>query len=242
MKPSAKKPIPARPKKPAKTKIAKPRGNISAHELKMLIMAAREAYLIQDPGVTFDDWRAEQVQEAVNRPGLTACDHQHFCDLMGRFKTASGKEDEALAWYLKGGKNTERQMAWSIVEILTAHISLAYSTVEQITAATPPRALPRRLARHEAILDHAEGALSYGYLFALIRAKTRRPDLDLIESDLKAILAERCTLTQLIGIRNTLVNRINEREGLGQTSDRNRSQKSPAAKAKRSPHTLAPRF
>ena len=228
-------------RKTAAATLVQPRGNISANEIKSLIMAAREAYAVQNPGISFDDWRAEEVMAAVNKPGITACDHSHYCDLMGHFKTGSGKDDEALGWYLKGSKNTERQIAWSIAETLAAHIALAHATAEQVQATTPPRQLKRRLAHHAALLDHAEGPLSYDYLVSIVRDKTRRPDLTL-SADLKISLAERCTAAQLAQIRFTLVNRIAEREGRGLMSNRNRSQNSDAAKARRSPHTVAPRF
>ena len=217
----------------------KQRGNISPEEIQPLIMAAREAYAAQDPGISFDEWRAEEVMAAVGRTGLTACDHGHFCDLMGHFKTAAGKDDEALGWFLKGSKNTERQIAWSIAEILTQHIALAHSTVESLTAATP-RKLKTLIAAREALLDHPEGPLNFSYLLSIVREKTRRPDLTL-GTDLAASLAERCDKIQLAQIRFTLVNRRNEREGRGTTSHRNRSQNSDAAKARRSPHELAAR-
>ena len=52
-----------------------------------------------------------------------------------------------------------------------------------------------------------------------------------------------CTAaSRLAQIRFTLVNRIAEREGRGLMSNRNRSQNSDAAKARRSPHTVAARF
>lgn len=237
---TTKKPAKKAPCKPVATPL-KPRGNLSANEIQPLIMAARAAYDFQSPGVSFNEWRAEEVMAAVARPGLTACDHDHFCDLMGHFKTGAGMDDEALTWFLKGSKNTERQLAWSIAETLTAHLALAHSTAEQITATTPPRQLKRRLDRHAALLDHPEGPLSFDYLVAIVRDKTRRPDLTLT-ADLKTSLAERCKAAQLAQIRFTLINRISEREGRGHTADRNRSQNSDAAKSRRSPHTLDPRF
>jgi hypothetical protein len=210
-------------------------------EIQPLIMAAREAFAVQDPGCTFDEWRSEQVMESVNLPGLTACDSKHFCQLMGHFKMAAGLEDEALHWFLRDGKNDERQTAFSIVKTLTEHMALAHTTPTEIEASTPPRQLKRRLACHEAIKDHPEGPLSFDYLVAIVRDKTRRPDLTL-GSDLKTSLAERCTLQQLVQIRYTLVNRIAEREGRGNTADRNRSQNSDAAKARRSPESVVQRF
>lgn len=229
-----------RSRQPAVKAAAKKRGNISPGEIQPLIMAAREAWTIQNPGISFDEWRGEQVMEAVNLPGLTACDSKHFCALMGHFKMAAGLEEEALHWFLRDGKNTERQIAWSIAETLSDHIALAHATVEKLTAETPPRKLKRLLAAREAILDHPEGPLSFAYLTSIVRDKTRRQDLTL-RDDLASSLAERCTAGQLIQIRFTLVNRIAEREGRGNTTDRNRSQNSDAAKSRRSPHEMADR-
>ena len=232
-----------KPKTARKTAAKKPdkvRGNISPEEIQPLIMAAREAYAVQNPGIGFDEWRAEEVMAAVARPGLTACDHGHFCDLMGYFKTAAGKDDEALNWFLKGSKNTERQIAWSIADLLAKHIALARTSYDNLAAQFSGGKLNRMIAARESILDHPEGLLSFDYLVAIVRDKTRRADLTLT-ADLKNSLAERCTASQLAQIRFTLVNRIAEREGRGNTSDRNRSQNSNAAKARRSPHEMAHR-
>jgi hypothetical protein len=222
-------------------KPVKPRGNISPEEIQPLIMAAREAYGVQDPGIPFDEWRSEEVMAAVNRPGVTACDHAHFCDLMAHFKIAAGKEDEAMRWLLRGGKNSERQLAWSIANTLTEHLALAQSSLADVTASTSSRRLKRLLAARESILDHPEGPITFDYLVSIVREKTRRPDLTL-SADLGASLADRCTAGQLAQIRFTLVNRIAERESRGLASNRNRSQNSDAAKARRSPKTIAPRF
>jgi hypothetical protein len=230
-------------KKSARKAVAKPgkvRGNITAKEINILIQAALQAHAHQATGMSFDEWRREEVMAAVDRDGLTSCDHDHFCDLMGHFCLGAGKDDEALAWFMKGHKNGERQIAWSIADLLAKHIALAHSTVEDLTAATPPRRLKTLLAAREAILDHPEGPLNFGDLLTIVRGKTRRPDLTL-GTDLAASLAERCDKLQLAQIRFTLVNRRNEREGRGLISQRNKSQKSDAAKARRSPHEMAPR-
>lgn len=232
------------PKKAPRKPVAKPgkvRGNISAKEINILIQAALEAHAYQATGMSFNEWRSEEVMAAVGRDGLTSCDHDHFCDLMGHFCLGAGKDDEALAWFMKGQKNGERQIAWSIADLLTKHIALAHSTVEDLAASFSGGKLNRLLAARESILDHPEGPLNFGDLLTIVRGKTRRSDLTL-SADLKTSLAERCTAGQLAQIRFTLVNRIAEREGRGLMSDRNRSQNSDAAKARRSPHTLAPRF
>jgi hypothetical protein len=231
------------PKKPARKPAAKPqkeRGNISPGEIQPLIMAAREAYAFQCPGISFDEWRSEEVMAAVGKPGLTACDHDHFCDLMGHFKLGSGKDEEALEWFLKSEKNPLRVRAWQIEKKLTDHAFLAHATVDAITAATPPRALKRRLVKRQSLLDHPEGPITYDYLLSIVRDITRRPQLEL-GPDLAASLADRCDLKQLFWILCTLTNRIAEREGTGLLQDRNKSQKTEAARRRRSPHEMAPR-
>lgn len=233
-------------KKPAKklpknsSNSSKKRGNLTPHEIHPLIMAAREAYAVQNPEIAFDEWRSEQVHECVGLPGLTSCDHAHFCNLMAHFKIAGNREDEALAWLLKADKNTSRQIAWSIAQILTAHLTLAHSSPADLAATTSPRRLLKILAAREAVLDHENGPISFEYLLAIVRDKTRRPDLTLT-ADLAASLADRCTPGQLAQIRFTLVNRIAEREGRGLACNRNRSQNTAAAKAHRSPHEMPPR-
>jgi hypothetical protein len=203
-------------------------------------MAAREAYAVQDPGISFDEWRAEAVMAAVGRPGITACENRHFCDLMGYFKTAAGKDDAAFSHHMRAGKDIERQLAWSIARTLADHIALANSTPDQLATSTTPRRLKTLLAKRAALLDHPDGPLTAEYLASIVRDKTRRPTLTL-GPDIQAALAERCTARELTQIRFTLVNRIAEREGRGLTQDRNKSQKSEAAKRRRSPHELSPR-
>lgn len=220
----------------------KVRGNMDhKREITPLIMISTEAYNIQDPGIPYDQWRREEVQAAVGRGGLSECDHGHFATLMGHFHAAAGREDVALYWYLRAEKNSERQIAWSIAALLRDHIALANATVEDLTAANPPRRLKTLLAARESILDHPEGPLNFEDLLTIVRGKTKRPGLTLDPDNLAASLADRCDKLQLAQIRFTLTNRRNEREGRGHTCDRNKSQKSEEAKAARSPHTLAPR-
>jgi hypothetical protein len=228
-------------RKPASSEADSDHGNMDYEkEIRPLIMVSRAAFLTQDPGIGYDSWRREEVFAAVGRLGLSKCDHEHFCDLMGHFLTAAGKEDQALEWYLKGSKNPERQIAWSIAKILSDHIALAHSSVEALMESTPPRKLKSLLAARAAILDHPEGPLNFGDMLTIVRGKTRRPTLTL-DADLAVSLAARCDKLQLALIRFTLVNRRNEREGRGHTSDRNKSQKSDEAKARRSPHELSDR-
>lgn len=230
------------PKKVARKPVAtKLQGNLTSKQKQILIMLASEAFKLQNPGISFDDWRHEQVMDAVQKTGLTACDQEHYSDLMGHLLTAAGRDAEALEWFMKNNRNPERQLAWKISKALADHTFLAHANIEQVIAATSPRSLRRRLAKREALQDHADGPITYDYLVSIVRDKTRRPSLTL-STDLAVSLAERCSLQELYQILYTLNNRIAEREGQGLISDRNKSQRSDAAKARRSPYEVAPRF
>jgi hypothetical protein len=204
-------------------------GSLTPAEKKPLILAALEAYRIQNPDLCFDDWRSQQVRAAVDRAGLSACDSSHFCDLMGHFKTLAGKEDEALRWYVRGQKNAHRRLAWSILNRLENHVRLATATDREIIASTSARRLAHVMARRAAIHDHSEGPLSPDYLRTLIGVAIQKPHHEI--HDIKAFLVDHCDVPTLLRIRNTLVNRISEREGVGLTITRNKSQHSPEALA-----------
>jgi hypothetical protein len=217
-----------------------PTGTLTPKQKQILSIIANEGWKLQDPGISADDWRHDEVMDAVQRPGLRYCDQEHYEVLMPHFLIAAGREEEAFQWLMKNGKNAERQRAWLIAKSLADHTFLAHATVEQITAATTPRSLKRRLAKREALLDHPDGPVTYDYLLKIVRDITRRPDL-ILGPDLAASLAERCKLQELFWILCTLNNRIAEREGTGLIQDRNKGQRTDAAKARRSPHEMAPR-
>lgn len=223
--------------KPVQTE---PLGNLSTKQKQILSIISGEAWKLQDPGISSDDWRHDEVMDAVRKPGLRYCNQEEFGILMPHFLTAAGREDEAFAWLMKNGKNAERQRAWLIAKSLADHTFLAHASVEEIAAVTSPRSLRRRLVKREALRDHADGPVTYDYLLKIVRDITHRPDL-ILGQDLAASLAERCKLKELFWILVTLNNRIAEREGSGLMEDRNKGQRSDAAKARRSPHEMAPR-
>lgn len=242
----------------APKKAAKSRGNLKPAEIKPLIMAARKAYDFQrdlgntDDAQGFDAWRREQCLQAVNRPGITACNHDDFRPLLAHFQTLAGDDGSAFASHMKSGKPTDtaapgdthesrRQLAHTIAEILNAHIHLAETSVDVLLAeaiaeldifqpgqpwetSPGPAAFRKLIERKNSIA--AKAPLTVGYVVYLVRQKTRRPDLTL-GKDWQASLAERCTAAQLVQIRNTIVNRIAAVEGLGSTKARNKSQASP---------------
>lgn len=233
-------------------------GKMGRNEIKPLIMAARAAYDYQDSlgnieaGESFDDWRRRQVIDKVGRGGLSECHHDDFQPLMGHFQVLAGRDGEALDSFLSTGTatkaegddhETRRRLAHVIMETLAAHIWLAEVSAQDLATQTEDTIVYQSLRRRrEAIRSHKDGAIREGYVVWLARQKTRRPDLTL-GKDLKAGLADRCTVAQLVQLRDTLVNRIAVREGRPESEKgRNKKQKSKEEKERRSPHTLAPRF
>jgi hypothetical protein len=217
-----------------------------------------------EPGQPFDEWRHEQVRDVVGKDGLRACAHADFRPLLAWFQQLAGLDDKALATRLRSGKVTtggpaddtreaREAIAHEIRIRLEDHIELAdrswpdllqiwtdrsraswqtYGTPGEPWPGLDSKFLAKATLRKEAVEQNG-GAIRHGYLVALARQKTRRPDLT-FGPDIFAGLADRCTVKQLRDLLSTLVNRINAREGLGETGKRNRKQASPAAKARRS--------
>lgn len=259
----------------AKKAPTKKRGNLKPAEITPLIMAARKAFDLQqkygnvDDADTFDTWRKTQCLEAVNRPGITACNHEHFRPLLAHFQTLAGDDAQAFKSLMKTGKPTDNaapgdtfesreEIVSVIADALAAHMHLA-NTAEDVLLAeakavheiyqeglpwegsATSAAFRIMLARKAAIEAKGKGPLTVGYVVYLTRQKTRRPDLTL-GNDWKAGLAERCTAKQLTQIRDTLVNRISAVEGVGSSQTRNKSQRTPRAKAARDPKQITPRW
>lgn len=198
--------------------------SLSPAEIRPLIMAAREAWVFQGSLVSFDDFRQENVMDAVGKSGLSSASHDEFCKLMGHFKMAAGKDDEALEWFIKDGKNSERQVAWKIADTLSKHLWLAHATPEEIAASTPSSRLRKGLLERKASLqDHADGPFGFESLQTVIRGKISDPNFQL-GADIAASLVTKIQLRDLLGILFTLRNRISEREGRGLTSERNKIQ------------------
>lgn len=246
----------AKPAKPA-------RGIMGRKETLPLIMAAREAHAFQmkignvDAVTSFDDFRRPHIAElADGATGFSDCKSIYFRPLMARFKLLAGHDEKALELELRTGKVTgsgapddtrenREEIAHEIAARLAHHIHLHDAPWSQLDAEFAAdgkdgkwivKAMERKIA-----LEAAGGPIREGYLVAIVRQKTRRPDLKLT-GDLAAALAERCTIRQLRELLSTLVNRINAKEGVGSPSKRNRKQAVKPAREARSKKALAPRF
>ncbi len=221
-----------------------------------------------DDGETFDTWRHTQCMAAVGRPGITACNHGDFRPLLAHFQTLAGDDSSAFRSLMKSGKPTDhaapsdthearRILVHQIADALAAHQHLASADTATLLAeamefnyrfhpgthwsASPARlAFTKMLDRKAAIESKGKGPITVGYVVYITRQKTRRPDLTL-GKDWQAGLADRCTVSQLTQIRDTVINRIAATEGVGRAATRNKSQRGPKARAARSPQTLAPR-
>lgn len=224
---------------------------------------------LTDPGETFDTWRHRQCMEAVGKPGITTCNHGDFRPLLAHFQTLAGDDDRAFKSLMRSGKPTDhaapgdtheaREVIVSVIaDALAAHMHLA-NTAEDVllseakavhefyqqglpwNGSATAAAFRGVLIRKAAITAKGKGPLTVGYVVYLTRQKTSRPDLTL-GADWKVGLAERCTVRQLTQIRDTLINRIAAVEGVGSSRTRNKSQRSPKAKAARDPKEMTDRF
>lgn len=66
---------------------------LSSRQKQELAWLARQAWAVasRESGESFDDWRHEQVLQAVGEPGLTACRQRHFKTLRGHFMDVLGR-------------------------------------------------------------------------------------------------------------------------------------------------------
>jgi hypothetical protein len=147
---TAKKTASRAPRKAKAPAPQKKRGNLSGKEIKPLVIQARKAYDVQSAmdltdGLSFDDWRREQVVACVGKPGLTACHHDDFRPLLAHFQTLAGDDSAAFGNLLKSGHQTDhadprdtqekrRQLAFTIATTLAEHMYLAMTSADQLRA------------------------------------------------------------------------------------------------------------
>jgi hypothetical protein len=258
---AAKKTASSRVPKPAK-KAAKPsqqrRGNLHPQrEILPLVMAARAAYDIQietgniDASTGFDEWRREQVMQAVGKPGLTALLHQDWRPVMAHFQMLAGKDDAAFQLHMRSGRRSDKgdprnthensdTVFQGIKQALATHAYLARTPVAKIIAdkrnalqgPVPSDWIERIKCRAVSIALHQAAEKEIiGEAYTLIVARRKFHT----QAATFEALRERLNHSQLAGLRITIVNRIAAREGIGSTETRNVGQKQAAARRRADP-------
>lgn len=174
-------------------------GTLTRGEIANLVMTAREAYAYQlachriEPGQSFDDWRRDQVQDAVQKDGLSKLNRADFRPVKSHFLILAGREDEALNLDLRTGVKTYRPAntgdTWESSEKLVHHIRKA-------------------IADHATTdVSHPKGHIHTGWFLAAARQRAQKPTLTM------DTLAERLDPETLTGLLSHLRNHIAVREG-----------------------------
>jgi len=136
-----------------------------------LSIAGREAYRIQsENGLThdlsFDDWRREQVQIAVQKAGLRECTNNDFRAVLARFYRLAGRETEATELYAKTGR---------------------VKGSDQMGDTHENRELCKALIRDK--ITASQGAISEAYVAAIVRNKHQGKTIhDLTASELQQLV------------------------------------------------------
>jgi hypothetical protein len=188
------------PCKPRATPVQTARsGNLTKAEITSLVLHAREAFDYQKscqnipPEMSFDDWRRQQVFEAVGKGGISQIVRSEWRTVAAHFLTAASRLDEAFEMLNRTGQKSYRPNGpgdtWETAESLVAKILEALS----IHAATP--------------LADGTQHIHAGWLIAAARQRTGKPTLTL------ETLAERLSPEILVGLLSHMRNHIAKREG-----------------------------
>lgn len=182
------------------------KGHLTREETTNLVLQAREAFDHQnrlgriEPGQSFDDWRHDQVMDAVGVPGISKIARSEWRKVKAHFLALSGRDDEAFKLLNQTGVKTYRPASpddtWESSEAYVAHIRTA-------------------LANHaQATVTHPKGHIHAGWFLAAARQRTGKPTLIL------DTLAERLDAETLCGLLSHLRNHIATREGRADTDRR----------------------
>ncbi len=223
-------------KKTAKKKPNGPQGNLKPDSRQKLAINARNAFDYQrdlgnvEDGVTFNDWRHDQVMEVVGKPGISACNGGDFRPVMAHFLALAGKDAEAFRQHMRTGPvkdsspaddTHEAREQWLAIlrQEIFVHVELGDCAEVNV---------PVDFLSHWKAIRAAGGPIRNGYASAIAASKFRiyKTGFDQLHTKL--------TAKQLEQLFYTVRNRILSREGRPQTEDgRNRQQRSQAGKKAR---------
>lgn len=203
MKPTAKTTPVQRPRKASAKSSHKPRSSssLSRAETTNLVMTAQEAFNYQlvlkrvEPGTSFNDWRRDQVMDAVGLGGISKIGRVHFRTVKAHFLTLAGRDDEAFAILNKTGRKTDH-----------GDPADTHESAEKIV-----HLIRQALANHAQVpaehLQAGKGHIHYGWFLAAARQRTGKPTLTM------DTIAERLDPVTLLGLLSHLRNHIARREG-----------------------------
>lgn len=174
-------------------------GALSSKETTPLLLQAKEAYKYQlalkrvEPGMSFDEWRRDQVMDTVDREGISKIDRSQWTDVMVHFLILSGKDAEAFALQLKSGTKTYRPEGPDDThEKCRTYVYLIRKAIADHLARTLPEGV-------EYIRE--------GWLLAAARPRSSKPGLTMEN------MAGRLGPKVLLGLLAHVNSHINEREG-----------------------------
>lgn len=230
--------------KPAKEK---PQGNLKPGSRAKLGFLARRAFEFQiaqgfiDRTTDFEEWRHDQVMQAVRRPGISACDGIHFRRLKGHFEMLAGQDAAAFKSYTSTGKVKDHGPAHDTHEEREKWFALMRADIDQHLALgnTPELQVPSMELECWMAIRDAGGPIRHPYAVDIAMDVFGVPTMQFED------LVKRLGADQLKLLHHTIRNRITAKEGRGDSKARNKSQRSPAAKAARQdredPGTIWPR-
>ena len=172
---------------------------LSGKEIRNLVMQAKEAFHYQtalgqvEPGTSEDEWRRDQVMDAVGKAGASKIARDDWKTVKAHFLTLSGREDEALALLTTTGVKSYR----------TKSATDTWETCEEYAAIVTAKLTAHR----QAAVTHPKGHIHEGWFLTAARQRTGKPTLTL------ATLAERLDPKTLHGLLSHLGNHIALREG-----------------------------
>lgn len=209
--------------------VSKKTGNMKPAEIKPLVILARQAFDFQrdlgnlDDATKFDAWRRDEVMKAVEKPGLSACDHADFRPVRAHFALLCGKDEAALDDLLSSGKTRDhaapddtwenrRNVVHLIREAIGFHVIFAETSEAEIVEKQ------HKELGHWRSIQANGGPIREGYALAVARKKHNLAIRSIDE------LTDKLTHRQLEQLHYTITNRIAAKEGRGNKANRNKSQ------------------
>jgi hypothetical protein len=106
---------------------------LSNQQKGVLAQVARRAYdrLVagnEISNIKFDDWRRDECERAVGKPGLRECDNGHYNRLLSHFESLAGEDGRALNALVREQTEPKRQAeAVLLSELRKANLPLTYA-------------------------------------------------------------------------------------------------------------------